>query len=184
MTRTKVLAFCALVALAPAAVACGGGTPSAKTANVAQGEMPPGATFKGVWFNPAFGEMHLVTEGSTVTGKYKSQQNGIWGVIHGTATGDVIKFTWEEHKTGAIGPGSTRKGKGYWKYQPAEPPDLPKLNGEWGLEESEVGGGDWNMVKEKDREPDLNSIGGDADPSMSSGWDEPAKKPGDDAKKK
>jgi hypothetical protein len=150
---------------------CGEPPKHAKTAKVAVGSMPADATFKGVWFNPVFGELHMLTEGNTVSGKYKSQSSGIWGIIHGTITGDVVHFEWEEHKTGAIGPGSKRQGKGYWKYVPSEPPEQPKLKGEWGFAENEVGGGDWDSVKQKDVEPKPDTIGGDPDPTVDSGWD-------------
>jgi hypothetical protein len=147
-----------------------------KKANVPVGSLPAGESFKGVWYNPVWGELHMLPEGSTVQAKWKSSKGGVWGALHGNIDGDVIKFEWEEHKTGAVGPGSTRKGKGYFKFQPQEPPNLPRLKGEWGLGENEVGGGEWDCVKQKDLEPNLKEIGGEPDPTVDTGWDQEKKK--------
>ena len=186
MKRTTLTLLLALGAIAPLA-ACGGSHAPSKTANVAQGSLPAGTTFKGVWFNPVFGDMHAVPEGDTLVAKYKSQSNGVWGTINGKITGDVIKFEWTEHKTGAVGPGSTRTGKGWFKYVPAENGEQPKLKGGWGLGDDEVSGGDWDCVLQKDVPVKLDSIGGEQDHTVDTGWDADPKKPdskGGDSKPK
>lgn len=172
------LLFAGVVAVSSLGViGCGPTTPKAKTANVVVGSMPSGESFKGVWYNPVWGELHLVQSGEGATGRWKSAQNGVWGKLTGTINGDVIKFEYEEHKTGAIGPGSVRKGKGYFKFiAPTEENRQPSMKGEWGVGENEVGGGEWDCQRLKDREPNLESVKGDEDPSMDSGWDTPAKK--------
>ena len=169
--RTTLLALVlSFGALAPLS-ACGGPSTNTKVANVPAGELPAGATFKGVWYNPAFGDLHLVPDGTTTVGKYKSSQNGVWGQIHGTITGDVIHFEWEEHKTGAVGPGSTRKGKGWFKYVAAGEGEIAKLKGGWGMGDDEVSGGDWECVLQKDVPPKLESIGGENDATVDTSWD-------------
>lgn len=148
-----------------------------KTAKLQEAPLPAGATFKGVWYNPIWGQLHLVQIDNKVQGKWKSPSSGVWGQLHGSVAGDVIRFEWEEHKTGAIGPGSTRKGKGYFQYQPApNETDMPKMKGEWGLAENEIGGGEWDCTRQKDLEPNLSSIGGEDDATVDSGWDKELKK--------
>lgn len=165
-----------LLAAASTAIACDPPPPKPKTANVASAPMPAGESFKGVWFNAFFGELHLVQEGDTVQGRYKSQQNGIWGKVRGKASGDVVHFEWEEYKTGAIGPGSKRKGKGWFKFSGPDETQPAKLKGGWGLDENETGGGSWDCVREKDVPPTPDKIGNDADPSLGNGWDQDPKK--------
>jgi hypothetical protein len=177
MKRTPFLALVLALGVAAPLAACGGQTSNSKVANVPQGDLPAGATFKGVWYNPAFGDLHLIPEGTSAVGKYKSQQNGRWGEIHGTITGDVIHFEWTDHKTGAVGPGSTSNGKGWFKYAAGAEGELPKLKGGWGLGDDEVSGGDWECVLQKDVPPKLESIGGEHDATIDTGWDaEPGKK--------
>lgn len=148
-----------------------------KMATVQAGSMPAGESFRGVWFSEAFGELHLVPEGSNVVGKWKDKTHGKWGKLSGTISGDLAKFRWEEHKIGAIGPGSTVKGHGYFKYIPADEGALPRLKGEWGHDESEVGGGTWDVNRVQQREPNLSEVQSDDDPTVDTGWDkEPTKK--------
>lgn len=166
-----LLAALALTLAVPSLVGCGPAPSGVQLAKVQAGSLPAGETFKGVWYNPVFGDLHMVPQGTAIVGKFKSQSSGVWGKVHGEISGDLIKFEWEEHKTGAIGPGSTRKGKGYFKFVPKEAPEQPALRGEWGLGDNEVGGGDWDCIRQKDVEPKLESIGGEADPTIGGGWD-------------
>ncbi len=174
--RRTILALSVLLAAASATVACDPPPPKPKTANVASAPMPAGETWKGVWFNPFFGSLHLVQEGDTVQGRYKSDQNGLWGKIRGKATGNVVHFEWEEYKTGAIGPGSKRTGKGYFQFVAGDETSPAKLKGGWGLKGDETGGGSWDCLREKDVEPHPEKIGNDADPALGTGWDEDPKK--------
>ena len=50
------------------------------------------------------------------------------------------------------------KGKGYFVYKKTG--EIPELDGEYGLDDSEVGS-DWHQVKQLRMAPDLNSITGD-----------------------
>lgn len=180
MKMRGVLGLGLLIGASFLSAGCSGGPP-AKSAGVQTGSMPAGGTFKGVWFNEAFGELHLIPEGNNLIGKWKDKTHGKWGKLSGTITGDVAKFRWEEHKMGAIGPGSTAKGRGYFKFIPADEGGLPRLKGEWGFAENEVGGGTWDTNRVQDREPNLNEVKDDEDPTIESGWDKDNKK---DAPKK
>lgn len=181
MKRTTFALAAALAAISvlPACAGSTGGGP--QVAKVTPGTLPTGETFKGVWYNRVFGDLHLVPEGNHVNGKYKSPQSGVWGKVTGTITGDVIKFEWVEHKTGAIGPGSTKSGKGYWKFVPGEAPAPAALKGEWGLGDNEVGGGEWDCIRQKDVEPKLDSVGNDAAPTDGA-WDKETAPPPDKKK--
>ena len=177
MMRMRGWLFGLVVGAALVGGGCGPGTPPAKTARVQAGSMPAGATFKGVWYSEAFGELHLVPEGTTIVGKWKDKTHGKWGKLSGSVSGDLIKFRWEEHKIGVIGPGSTSTGRGYFKYIPsADDVSLPRLKGEWGLAENEVGGGTWDVNRVQDREPNLADVKSDEDPTVDSGWDAEPKK--------
>lgn len=174
--------------------ACGPGKPAVKTAKVQVGTMPANGTFRGVWFNEAFGELHLAVDGSTVVGGWKNKKHGKVGKLTGTITGDVLRYSWQETKMGAIGPGAKSSGKGYFKFQPVSEgkpvgandscwvvttdggTQLPKILGEWGLGESEAGGGDWEAHCVQRRDPDMKEVKGEDDPTVDSSWDKEAPK--------
>lgn len=137
--------------------ACGPGG-SAKSANVVAKDMPDGESWLGVYFHPTFGYLHLVEEDQNVIGKWQRTDKSAWGRLSGTKTGNVLHFTWEEHKYGLVGPSATVKGRGYFVYK--KPGDIAELDGEYGLDDSEVGS-DWHQVKQLRMMPDLNSITGD-----------------------
>jgi hypothetical protein len=172
-TRSIVVLAFALLAAA-GSPACGPSTPSARMAHVQVGTLPPGATFRGQWYTESFGTMHLVPDGNTAVARWKDERHSRVGKLSGTITGDVIKFTWEERTAGVIGPSAIRKGKGYFKYIPQEEPNLPRLKGEIGLGENEVGSGEMELAFLKDKAPDLGSVKSEEDPTVDTGWDAPA----------
>lgn len=164
--RTSRLLFIALTAMAlsaPFASGCassGSGNP--KTAAVKPGNLPSGATWDGVYFNPIWGYLHIVSEGNSFKGKWQRTDKSAWGEMHGTLTGDVARFEFAEHKVGMVGPSATTKGRGYFRYdRPAGDNMDDRLKGEWGFDDSEVGGGEWDCIKQRNQAPDLNSIQGD-----------------------
>ena len=75
--------------------------------------------------------------------------------------GNVLHYTWKEHKIGMVGASSTTKGKGYFVYTKNKE-GIGELKGEFGLNDSEVGS-KWDNVKQARMQPDLKSIGGDAE---------------------
>lgn len=140
--------------------ACGGGK-EAKTAKVTPGPMPEGETWTGVYFHPVFGYLHLQEEGSNIIGRWKRTDQSHWGELSGTFNGNVLHYTWKEHKIGMIGPAATTRGRGYFVYKMNDQ-DIGELDGEFGLNDSEVGSS-WKNIKQVRMEPDLKSIGGDAE---------------------
>jgi hypothetical protein len=144
--------------------ACGGGQQAPTTANIKPGSMPDGASWNGVYFNPQFGNLHLVETGGSLAGKWKRTDGSAWGELNGPVQANVFHFDWTEHKVGLIGPASTTKGKGYFVYKrPAGENVDDVLDGEWGLNDSERGN-EWDCVKQRNVVPDLKSIGGEAEP--------------------
>ena len=174
LRRLWTAAAAAALLIAPltlAATGCGG-TQVAKTASVQAGDMPAGADWTGVYFSELYGYLHLVQDGNTVSGKWIRPVKDRWGDVHGTATGDLVRFTWTEHLIGGVGPNSRKSGKGYFKYKrpPGDNVD-DTIAGELGRNEDETGEG-WDAVKQRNIKPDLSSIGGSGASDLGGGdWD-------------
>ncbi len=164
------------------AVACGPSV-SVKTANLKSNPMPEGKEWRGVYYSQVYGNLHIVTEGDTVEGKWRTVAGEAWGELHGKADGDLFKYEWTEHKIGMVGPSGTRSGHGYFRYVPSKVSDIKdpdQIHGEWGLGESDAGN-DWKAVKQPNVEPDPKSVQPDevesGTPAVSGGgWDSGASK--------
>lgn len=172
-------------ALAVGAVNTGcGKPPPPTTANVKAADMPEGGDWSGVFYSPLYGHLHLVKEGNSVSGKWRTANGDKWGELHGEATGDLLKYTWTEHKIGLVGPGATTQGRGYFKYfVPAEENANHEIKGEWGLERSEIGNS-WEAIRQRNMLPDPDSVKPDETEkvNMPDEWDSqgrPAPAPGD-----
>jgi hypothetical protein len=151
----------ALAASSAAVVACGGAGNEPKSAVVTPGDMPDGANWDGVYFNSVYGNLHIVKTGDTIAGKWKRANGSAWGELAGHVAGNVVHFEWTEHKTGAVGPNATSKGKGVFQYKRPTGDNVDdELKGSWGLDENESGN-EWDCVKQRNMPPDLKSIGGD-----------------------
>ncbi|AUX49032.1 hypothetical protein SOCE26_105770 [Sorangium cellulosum] len=134
--------------------------------------MPEGADWTGVYYSELYGYLHLVQDGTAIEGKWIRPHKDRWGELHGSVTGDLIKFNWTEHVVGAIGPNSKKEGRGYLKYKrpPGENVD-DALAGEIGQNKDEVGE-PWEAVKQRNVMPDLASIGGTGSSDIGGGdWD-------------
>jgi hypothetical protein len=162
----------ALLAL-PAVSLAGCGGPPAMTANVVAGTMPEGEIWNGVYFHPVYGYLHLVEENTNVIGKWKRADQSAWGDLSGTVTGNVLHFSWHEHKYGLVGPAAEQKGKGVFVYKMGSA-KVAELDGQFGLNDDEVGS-EWHNVKQVNMIPDLKSITGDLGgtaPAAAGKWDE------------
>jgi len=162
-----------------AVVGCGGGSSAPKVAEVKAGDMPADANWTGVYFSQLYGYLHLVQEGDNINGKWIRPHKDKWGELHGTAQGDLLKFSWTEHTVGAVGPNSSTAGKGYFKYKrpPGDNVD-DTIAGEIGREQDEVGE-PWDGVKQRNVKPDLDSIGGTGAGDIGGGdWDTENKEEG------
>ena len=164
ITKT-ILLLTSLTLTAPFALtACGGSHGKPKMAAVKPGNMPSGAVWDGVYFNPLWGNLHIVADGNTFKGRWKRTDDSAWGEMKGKLTGNVARFEWIEHKVGLVGPASMTKGHGYFRYVRPKGDNMDdKLLGEWGFEDAEVGGGEWDSVKQRNKKPDIDSIKGEGD---------------------
>lgn len=164
MTK-KTMLVGALTALALGAmggvVACGNKAGAGSAANVQAGAMPDGESWVGVYFHPVFGFLHLEEQSDHVVGKWKRADQSAWGEMSGTRQGNVVHFTWKEHKIGMVGPSADSHGKGVFVYKIGAN-SIPELDGSYGVDENEVGS-TWNQIKQKNMKPDLASIPGRPD---------------------
>jgi hypothetical protein len=152
---------------------CGNGQDT-KVAKITPGEMPSGEVWTGVYFHPVYGHLHIVEQDSNIVGKWKRADSSAWGELSGTKTGNVVHFTWKEHKYGLVGPASESHGKGYFVYKMGEEGKIAELDGQFGLNDDETGS-DWHNVKQVRETPDLNSINGDLGGTAPAGagkWDD------------
>ena len=141
------------------ASACGGGGVS-----VAEGPMPEGGSFTGVWYSPQWGELHMSQTGAQVIGEYTRNERR--GRIQGTVQGNVLRFEWTQSLELVGGRPTTTRGRGYFRYTIGDDGDH-YFEGEWGHDDSLTGGGAWNGVRDRRRQPTLShaarsSSGGDA----------------------
>jgi hypothetical protein len=154
---TRVLTLGVALAAGGAAAGCSN-PPPPTTANVKAGDLPPGGDWSGVFYSPLYGHLHLVKEGNSVSGKWRTAGGDKWGELHGEVTGDLLKYKWVEHKIGMVGPGATTEGHGYFKYYvPADENANHEIKGQWGLERSEIGNV-WEAVRQRNMLPDLASV--------------------------
>lgn len=148
-------------------LACGSSEPK-----IVAGKMPEGGEFTGVYFSPQYGEMNMIQNGSAVIGEYKQDER--FGRIQGEASGDLLKFEWTEKKALVSNRAQETRGRGYFRYKVDPANGEHVLTGTWGLGDQQSGGGPWNAVKSKRKQPKLSSesgssSGGDAEESDSSG---------------
>jgi hypothetical protein len=160
------------------AVTAGGcaGDSAPKVATVKASDMPEGESWSGVYFHPVFGYLHMVENGTTIVGKWKRADQSKWGEMSGTKVGNLVHFSWKEHTYGLIGPSAELHGKGLFVYRVEEVNNhkTPKLDGQFGLDQDEVGS-TWNCIKQERMEPKLESITGDNSatgaPPAAGNWD-------------
>jgi len=149
-SSTWIPLFAALVALlGPNVMGCGGGS----GVNVAEGPMPDGGSFTGVWHSPQYGEMHMVQTGQQVVGNYTKDERT--GRIQGTVRGNVMRFEWSEQREMVSGVPQTTRGRGYFRYAVGDDGDH-YIQGEWGHDDNMAGGGPWNAVRDRRAQPEVN----------------------------
>lgn len=157
-------------ALASATLPACSGAQGPKSANVTAGDMPAGGDWSGVYYSELFGFLHLIKEGNSVTGKWIRPGKDKWGELNGTATGNLIRFSWVEYVVGSVGPGTKREGRGYLRYVHPEGENVDdQLLGEVGPGMDEVGT-IWDAIKQRNVLPDLSSIGGGGN-EVGGDWD-------------
>ena len=159
--RAAVVVSAALLLGTPLlATGCGGGD-GPKRAKITPGEMPEGETWRGVYFHPVYGHLHIEEEDNNIHGKWQRTDHSHWGELSGVANGNVLRYTWKEHKVGMVGASATTQGKGYFVYK-MNSDGIGELHGEFGMGKSD-NGSDWKCVKQVRVEPDLKSVGGEGE---------------------
>ncbi len=165
MTARAWVGACILgVALSASALACGGGQ-TAKFAQVKAGEMPSGESWVGVYYNPVYGYMHMIQQDGNIVARWKRTDGSHWGELSGSADGNVLHFTWKEHKYGTVGPSADSHGSGQFVYKMPADGKIPELDGQYALDDS-ADVGDWHCVKQLNMKPDLDSISGKTNDNM------------------
>lgn len=160
-------------------IGCSGGGP--KSPILKPGEMPEGASWKGVYYSPIYGNLHLVESGGELKGAWRTVAGDSWGELTGKAEGNLLRYEWVEHRIGMVGPSADRTGHGYFRYfrkrtETTKDPD--QIEGEWGLGDSETGNA-WKATLQTNLEPDPKSVKPDEVESAGSvqagGWDSGSK---------
>lgn len=172
-----------VVPLSLSTIACGGSNkPATNVANVQAGALPEGGKWEGVYYNQLYGFLHITETNGAVQAAWRTTAGDKWGELYGEIEGDLLRFSWKEHKIGVVGPQATSQGKGYFKYTIPKAGEAHELKGEWGLGESNAGHS-WDCVKQVNQEPDPKSVRPDELESRVSddSFDGPAKKESDDS---
>ena len=160
--RTTLAGVTAACVISLLWAACGSGGSASITAK----SMPAGGNYTGVYFSPQYGEMNMVQNGNSVVGEYKQEMRS--GKIQGEVTGDLLRFEWVEKKAMVSNRAQESRGHGYFRYEVDPSNGDHILKGEWGLGDSDTGGGPWNAYKAKGKEPHLSSesSGDESAPSL------------------
>lgn len=169
--------FSLVMALAlPLALSACGGAPQPKHANVKAGPMPEGGEWPGVYYSQLYGYLHILADGSSVNGAWRTTAGDSFGELNGEIDGNLLKYSWQERRIGAVGADANRKGQGYFVYTTPKAGEAHEIVGEWGLGD-ENAGNEWRAVKQKNMQPNPDSVKPDEIEGRVTGvdsWDEGA----------
>jgi len=181
LARVSLLAALAIPS-ALSVTACGNGS-DVKHATVKAGEMPAGGEWQGVYYSPVYGYLHILADGKTVQGAWRTGGGDAYGELQGETDGNLLRYTWTQHKIGMVGAEASSHGKGYFVYSIPKEGESHHIAGEWGLGESDAGN-TWEAVKQTNMQPNLQSVKPDEIEGKvnAGGWDSDDK--GGDSKKK
>jgi hypothetical protein len=173
-TLPRLLITSLLVApLALGVAGCGGGQGDVKTANVKAGKMPDGGEWQGVYYSPLYGYLHVMSDGDSVNGAWRTAAGDAFGEMSGKTDGNLLRYEWKERRIGAVGADAVKTGKGFFVYSIPKEGESHEIHGEWGLGQSDAGN-TWEAVKQKNMPPDLKSVQPDEYEGRVSGggWDQ------------
>ena len=155
--------------------ACGGGN-DPKHAQIKAGELPAGGEWQGVYYSPTYGYLHLLVDGKTAQGAWRTGGGDAWGEMQGEVDGNVLRYTWTQHKIGMIGAEASSNGHGYFVYSIPKEGEAHKIAGEWGLGDADAGN-KWDAVKQTNMQPNPNSVKPDEIEGKvnAGGWDDEGK---------
>jgi len=159
----------------PSALSLTGCGPSSdvKHAQIKAGEMPEKGDWQGVYYSPVYGYLHLLVADKTAQGAWRTGGGDAYGELHGEVDGNVLRYTWTQHKIGQIGAEANSNGKGYFVYSIPKEGEAHKIAGEWGLGESDAGN-PWQAVKQTNMQPNPDSVKPDEIEGKvnAGGWDD------------
>ena len=172
-TLPRLLQLCLVVTpLAFGVAACGPGKDDVKTAEVKAGKMPEGGDWAGVYYSPLYGYLHVMADGDSINGAWRTAAGDAYGEMSGKTDGNLLRYEWKERKIGAVGADALKTGKGYFVYSIPKEGESHEIHGEWGLGQSDAGN-TWEAVKQKNMPPDLKAVQPDEYEGRVSGggWD-------------
>jgi hypothetical protein len=121
-------------------------------------DLPPGATWTGVYFNDAYGYLHLVANGTgQIVGRWKRPDGSQWGELDGAAEGAVVHAVWKEHAYADAGSGSSPRGLALLVFG-LNANGVPELDGQFALDGVGPDGRRWHFTKQNTINPDLLSV--------------------------
>ena len=103
----------------------------------------PGLNLSGKWYSQEFGDMQIVQTGKNVSGKYEDPRGpDHTGTIRGSFVGDLLRIEWIKggNPLAAILP---VRGKAWLRIKNRG----NKLEGRWGYDADDTGGGVWTAEK-------------------------------------
>jgi hypothetical protein len=174
----------ALVIPSALSLAACGPSNEVKHAQVKAGEMPAGAEWQGVYYSPTYGYLHVLVDGKVAQGAWRTGGGDAYGELQGEVDGNVMKYTWTQHKIGMVGAEASSNGHGYFVYSIPKEGEAHKIAGEWGLGESDAGN-TWDAVKQTNMQPNPDSVKPDEIEGKvnAGGWDDEGGDKGSSKKK-
>ncbi len=165
--------LCLFVPMVLALAGCQGGSGAPKLAHVKPGDLPEGGDWSGVYYSQLYGYLHLVSQGDSASGAWRTTAGDAWGEMSGRIIGDVFRFEWRERKIGMVGANAERQGKGYFRYLIPKEGEAHEIHGEWGLGSDETGN-EWKAVKQMNMQANPKSVKPDEleGRGVGGGWDD------------
>lgn len=119
--------------------------------DIRPGPMPGTESFSGSYHSQQIRDVYLDQTGDHVVGDYRYDRANCpaQGHIEGTAQGNLLRFTWTESQA-ACGRLGLLRGRGYLLFW-VDSAGNGRLNGRWGMGESESDGGPWSAFRDRVR---------------------------------
>ncbi len=138
--------LCFVAALIAAAVLTGCGGADVQTNPIKPGQPPENMNWDGVWFSN-WGRMELTQNGNQIEGIYEGERKR--GQVKGELDGDLLRYEWKEWDLSLRGKPRETSGHGIYQYKLVEEGSNMKehIDGTWGYDKSDMGGGKWSAVK-------------------------------------
>lgn len=119
--------------------------------DIQPGPLPANETFSGSYHSEQIGDVFLEQTGDLVVGQYIYNRASCraTGRIEGHLEGNLLHFNWTESQR-ACGRIAPLSGKGYMLFW-VDSAGNGRTNGEWGMGQSDTGGGPWSLFRDRVR---------------------------------